>query len=578
MAREVAPPKVTGGGGFVFEDKVAAYFLSCLLSGQPLLNPELGTLSRIDFQTGVDRWFLDDILLTLVFNGETRQCAFSIKSNQQFTQNAAPSEFVSRAWEQFLHQGTLRFNRDRDLLGLGVSSLPQNLADQLYELLHWARHQDPESLPGRLAAPGFGSDVKRRLFDSFACPEELAAKHGVGKRNIGELLRCVQVLTFDFEHDSSTQPKDAVQNCRSALRSGSLEEAQELWERLLIIASEHRPHAGFLDFPRLLDQVRSRFQLKDYPNHQADWARLLAQTRQKLTAIPDKIGTTVSLPRDKEHTALETVCNEKKSLVLMGPSGCGKTVIAKAWAEKTLESSKVLWLNAVSFDVQDFSTFESPLHLQHPLQDLLSATPDAQAYVVIDGLDRVFSEAAFQNISVLLNGLRLHSETSPWHILITYQPEEWERIQTQLARVNAPALAWQVIEVKEPHAEELRPVWDAFPALLPLTRQPQLQSLLLKPKVLDLLATKLSVGNVVDTTKWVGESDLIKWFWSTEITKLPHASMRSHFLMTLAERQADDLRSETPLDAFSTSDLVPLWLGLIIPIEKSRNIGLIKTR
>ncbi len=415
-------------------------------------------------------------MLTFISHGEIRQCAFSIKSNQQFTKNAAPSKFVSQAWELFLHEGTTRFDRNRDLLGLVVSPLPPRLAAQLYELLEWADKQDPEKLPDRLAVPGFGSDVKRRLFDSFACPTELAAKHGVEKRHIGALLRCVQVLPVDFERDPSSQLQAAVQNCRSVLRSGSLEEAQALWERLLIIASEHRPHAGFLDFPRLLGQVRSRFQLKDYPNHQADWASLLARTRQNLATIPDKIGATVSLPRDKEHAALETACNEKKSLLLLGPSGCGKTVIAKAWTEKTLESFKVLWWNAGSFDVQDFSTFERPLNLQHSLQGLLSATPDAQAYMVIDGLDRVFSEPAFQNISVLLHGLGLHSETSPWRILITCQAEEWERIQTQLVRVNAPSLAWQILEVKEPHAEELDPIWDAFPALLPLTKQPQLQS------------------------------------------------------------------------------------------------------
>ena len=103
MVKHVAPPKLIGGGGFVFEDKVAAYFLSCLLSGCPPLDPMLGIISRIDFQTRVDGWFLDDILLTLTSNGETRCCAFSVKSNQQFTNKAAPSEFVALAWEQFLH-------------------------------------------------------------------------------------------------------------------------------------------------------------------------------------------------------------------------------------------------------------------------------------------------------------------------------------------------------------------------------------------------------------------------------------------------------------------------------------------
>jgi hypothetical protein len=558
MAKQIAPPKVTGGYGFVFEDKVAAYFLSCLLSGQPPLDPALGLLTRVDFQTRVDGWFLDDVLLTLVLGGETRQCALSVKSNQQFTGNAAPREFVRLAWEQFLHEGTTRFNRDRDLLALAITPLPPKLAGELYELLSWARTQPPESLSGRLTTSGFASEQKRNLFHSFACPEELATQHGIQDNNIGELLRCIRVLSFDFEHDPSTQLQAAVQNCCDALRSGMPEEAISLWERLLAIANEHRPRAGYLNLPRLLDQVRPSFQLKSYPDHQPDWARLLARTRENLAIIPDKIGNTVSLSREQELAALEIACSETRCIVLLGPSGCGKTVIAKAWAERKQQAHKVLWWNAGSFDVQDFAAFEAALNLRYPLHKLLETVPDALAYTVIDGLDRAFSEVVFQNLSIFLQGLRLDAGTSPWCVLILCQPEEWERIQIELARANAPRVTWQVVEVKEPDADTLSPVWDAFPALQHLARQATLQALLLKPKVLDLLASRLSIGGAVDTRGWVGESDLIRWFWDTEVAKPPNGAVRSLFLMSLGEKQADDLRAVTPLDAFSLADLAPL--------------------
>ena len=73
MSKNIASPKQTGGGGFDFENRVAAYYLASLLSEQPPLDPKLGIISRIDFQTRVDGWYLDDVLLTLSDNASTKQ-------------------------------------------------------------------------------------------------------------------------------------------------------------------------------------------------------------------------------------------------------------------------------------------------------------------------------------------------------------------------------------------------------------------------------------------------------------------------------------------------------------------------
>jgi hypothetical protein len=69
MKGELAPPKTTGGEGFVFENDVCAYFLAVMLSGRPPLAPIPGTLSRIDFQTRADGWLVDDALLTIQQQG-----------------------------------------------------------------------------------------------------------------------------------------------------------------------------------------------------------------------------------------------------------------------------------------------------------------------------------------------------------------------------------------------------------------------------------------------------------------------------------------------------------------------------
>jgi hypothetical protein len=54
MARAVATTKQTGGGGYSFEDKVAARFMAMMLAGHPPLDEASGLIQRIDFQNSAD--------------------------------------------------------------------------------------------------------------------------------------------------------------------------------------------------------------------------------------------------------------------------------------------------------------------------------------------------------------------------------------------------------------------------------------------------------------------------------------------------------------------------------------------
>jgi hypothetical protein len=551
MAKKVAPTKLISGQGFVFEDYIAAYFLSCLLSGHPPLEPGLGTLTRIDFQTRVDGWFPDDILLTLVSPGVERKCAFSIKSNQQFTKKSAPKDFVNAAWEQFLHEGSDQFQESRDRLGLITAPQHFEVSTHLQKLLQQARDQDPKLLPDRLQKDGFAHKIQRDLFKSFACPQILSSKHLQERTLTGGLLLHVIVLEFDFEREPSRNKQQAVENCRSALKSGSLDDALSLWENLLSIARDNK-RAGYLDLTRLLSFLRRQYQLRDHPEFSADWSRLLTLTKSNFSLIPDKIGSVVSLLRLPERNELKDRITKSRAVILRGPSGCGKTVLAKLWAEEESQTNKVLWWNAGSFDAQDFQTFETHLRLAHSLHETMRSASSSNAYTIVDGLDRVFSDQAFRNLSILIQALELNLETSPWRLLLTCQPEEWERIQLKLARVNISTFEWAIFDIDSPR--EIDAVLKIFPTLRGLTLQPQLKSLLMKPKVLDLLATKLSTVGSIDTSRWVGESDLIDWFWKTEIQSSASAS----FLKLLGEKQADELQSEIPDTEFSIADLAPI--------------------
>src|SRR5213595_1932146 len=110
--RRKAPVGVTGGGGFGFENSVAARFLLDLLGGTNSLGIDFGRITRIDWQARDAGWLADDLVITCKPPGAGRTAALSIKSDQQVTRAGFPQDFVAMAWAQWFGVKTERKLRD----------------------------------------------------------------------------------------------------------------------------------------------------------------------------------------------------------------------------------------------------------------------------------------------------------------------------------------------------------------------------------------------------------------------------------------------------------------------------------
>ncbi len=545
MAGKISHTKVTGGGGFVFEDKVAAFFISCLLSRQSPLDPSLGTISRIDFQVRADGWLLDDILITLNYGNVKRRCAFSIKSNDQFSKTTAPSDFVRMAWEQYLHEVASLFNKETDRLGIITTPLRTDTKSWLEDLLNKARGQEPYGLAAKIKEEGYVSKEERELYESFSCPQDIADKHSVSENDIGKLLKCIEHLPFDLEYTASSKYSDAISMLRNVLISDLQEDAISLWESICCIASDLRPNGGYIDLPVLIDKLRLNFRLKDYPDFASTWDKLIKKTEKELRLIPSQISDKVSISRDKEISEIEKTLETNNIVVLIGTSGCGKTVIEKTIAETKIELCKVIWINAETTSIlKETSNLE-----------LFKIIPDSSAYLVLDGLDRFLEERQLKETALLINSCFNRVENSPWKIIVSCQPEEWSRVQYKLSRFSVNVTAWKIIYIENPSYKDLEPVWKAFPSLEKLQFHTHLKPFLYKPKVLDLFARMLQIGRTIDPKEWVGESDLIKWFWEQEIDNHHDGLKRGAILKHIAEKIADELVTELSTTDFSSAEL-----------------------
>ena len=219
MAKSVAIPKQTGGGGFTFEDAVIARFLLFMLAGRHPLDVEDGAIEAVGFQKRVSGWLLDDVVLELRSTQGTRHFALSVKSNEQVTGQGFPDEFVRAVWEHWLRIGTDKFDPVNDYLGLVSSSLDNGVRTAWHGLLGKARKTEADDFQSRLETVGYANDVERSIFKSLQCPSDLVSgNEQVGPATTARLLARLRLFDFDFAETPSHDRNDCIALCQATVR------------------------------------------------------------------------------------------------------------------------------------------------------------------------------------------------------------------------------------------------------------------------------------------------------------------------------------------------------------------------
>lgn len=213
-------------------------------------------------------------------------------------------------------------------------------------------------------------------------------------------------------------------------------------------------------------------------------------------------------------------------------------------------------MDASSLDrAADFGAFEITLQLRNPFAELLGQETSQSPLVIIDGLDRLYSDHAFRNVATLLRVVTGERPTTPWRILAVCQLQEWPRTLDALQRAGAPATRWSIHDARAPQPSELRPVREAVPALGRLLLQPRVGALFTNLKLLDLVVRRIEGGAQVDASSWVGESSVADWFWRAEIDRGQDRLARGQCARSLASLQADRLLASVPVEAIEAGSL-----------------------
>jgi hypothetical protein len=544
-----APVRLTGGAGFRFENLIAARFLLDMLTGKNSLGVDFGRVARVDWQARDAGWLLDDLTVACrTLSSDERVGGFSIKSYQQLGNSGFNSDFARPAWQQWLDRDTTRhFRRGADALVLATGELSATVQRAWSALHREATQASAERVAARLAkttrSGSQSSALQRAIFGSLRRPSEFGTGNLDPAVETIVMIRDIQVLKFDFEMEPSSDRVEALLDCQASLSSGSPEEANTLWTRMIEIADGKRAAGGSLDLPGLLAQLRGQFRLTDHSDFRKDWEVLVRRSIDNSMEVSTSIGGTAYLPREAMEATILGALATKPACVLLGESGSGKSALAKQLA--TSRYARFVWLSPEDVDKKSNFELERGIGLSHPIVDVLRASGEPCLFV-LDGAEG-YTENGVTMTARILRELLSKPGTPQVQVLITVQFEGATALVRRLLRLEVPEQALTTVTVERPTEEEITALFESLPQLNWIALRPDVRPLLTNLKVLDLTARTIHSETALGRRPLLGLTTLIDILWMDWIEGGGGDRYgRSHVLQTVAIHEAETLSSGIP--------------------------------
>ncbi|WP_281233815.1 hypothetical protein [Flavobacterium gelatinilyticum] len=550
--RKVATSKQTGGGGFVFEDKASAWFISHFLSDRSPFGHEIGKIRKIEYQIRPEGWLFDDLLLiTEDANAVIHRVAISSKSNIQINSKGPNNELLRDIWNQYLNVDSAVFNKDSDYLCIANSKLPPAISKDLNTLIRFSQSQDAATLHQRInqSDQAFSQSLKK-IYKGFYCPDDIAKSHSINENETVKVISRLLLLEFDFEDAVSNDEKQIIAICTDSLTAPDGKREHQLYKNICSFRAELAPTSGFLDYQLLIDKLKNHFQLKGYTNHINDWNKIIARSKLRTDSIQDKIGNKVVLSNSVELDEIESLLKGSQTVFILGKSGYGKSVLAKKYIQQKLsQQDKYVWIDSQSLEHGGLNNFYG---IENDLPDLFTKAQQ-NGYLFIDGIDRFFKQT---ELNLLYPILAIAGKPSScWKIIITCQTDDFNDVLERLYRINI-TLDSITFKVGKDVFTNVSELVTHFPKLAELFKHEHLRSILNNLKYLDLLAYNLTQNAIISESDFIGESTIIDWIWKEEIESKGAASSR--FIKEFSEKQAENLSVGIATSDFGIADSAPV--------------------
>ena len=169
---------------------------------------------------------------------------------------------------------------------------------------------------------------------------------------------------------------------------GSLEEGTKLWGRLLQLAAENRGTGGYFDLPKLVSVLRPEFELRDYPDFEADWKRIEAVSSENVKRVRDVIGQDIHLARASEVDAISAKVAGHNTVVITGESGSGKSALVSRLVAAGGRFKRTLWLSSEQLSKTSQTELAHAFNLRQIIPVLIRNSSLRKCVIVVDGFEK----------------------------------------------------------------------------------------------------------------------------------------------------------------------------------------------
>ena len=517
-------PFSTSGAGNQFEYLIGASYLVSLLSGDIPRGLDWGQTVEVRFQQRFAGIPVDDIIIVGSDGANQRILALQIKHELTFSDsetNVIFQKVIRECWLTFIGAYGFEFNIEKDRIGIGVGTYNANLDKHLRPVLELARKsRDADDFLKKVHLPDFSHKTKIGYIDAFRNLLTKAKGSPLTNEEFWNFLKCLVILHFDLENEGSRDTIQCWNRLRDQIPDGDFKRAITLFSLLINQVAIFEKNAGTINRIKLRDLISSSsIPIKDYQEYYSDLRKLHSHSDLVLSSIRDTIGEQCQLPRLEILDSLEIKIQENDVTIITGEPSVGKSVLLKLFANRLKSQGEIIFFSVERFDGSSLDQFLHNINVTGEFGQLLWAMSSApQRCILIDSAEYANSEDTRRILKDILVAVRNYNsklqitgghEDYFWKIVIASREETIKNllIDSDLNKI------FSLFRLGNISDSEFSDVVKEFPKFKELMSNENLQDLMLKPLILDILTLPDFDISLQNTTDIVSEASLRRKYW-----------------------------------------------------------------